>query len=585
MILPHGTKVIVFVLLFLACNGVVSMEPPDFPRARIILAGRWEAMPVQPLALGGSKPQPGREEAILLETAVELSEELANRDASLLLEGTWWKARIEVNGHRLPEVAGSPGGVEVPLGQLLRTGSNDLRLELYRAVDQDPLLTASCCFGGLSASTPVLLLRPETHVRDLALALSPRGDSVTVSVHLSGLESGSFLEVLAVLDGEVLASLGRVPVESDTVVFSSTSKALPGWRREGLFHVLALWTDRDGRLLDAYAQLTGLRSITMEEDGFVVDGKSWTGLAVRAQLNRSPSTQFRELLGAGIGALEVHGGIPSTSWLREADEMGLALVILPRCDGEAWSNVRSSMVMDKLGVLARHSSQLRQQDDQMIRSLYPHPSVLAWICEGEPAVAAQLCAGFREDPISRPVIAGEPGTRTLFGLDELRASPQRPSQLFWMTEITRAREEHSLGEVAEIFHEAVKAGRLGGVALPPPPDPEQEEEWRAAWARVARELGNCELHVSERRRASAEIQVQGAEAGALLWLEVPWQTPLGVVADQEGRANMSTYYQGPAVLRMGGRARSISLDEASWKDGIRQASPLVVRAGEAWNLR
>ena len=75
----------------------------------------------------------------------------------------------------------------------------------------------------------------------------------------------------------------------------------------------------------------------------------------------------------GLNLVEFHGLIPTLAEMQLADELGVNLAILPRCDGRIQANMTH---------VQQESHALQSQDIHIINHTLHAPSVLMWSTEG-----------------------------------------------------------------------------------------------------------------------------------------------------------------------------------------------------------
>jgi hypothetical protein len=258
-----------------------------------------------------------------------------------------------------------------------------------------------------------------------------------------------------------------------------------------------------------------------------------------------------------VNALELHASEAGDSWLSALDELGLPLVVMPRCDGQIWVGDETSRG-ERLAALG---SKLASQDERLVRALAHHPAPLLWVCEGSPETAAALCAPLARDPLRRPVagldLAVDVAPRSRKGADGERV---------WVAEIAGgpAGGTGTIATAAAEFLEQTRKGGFGGVILPPPAMRLFPKEWPKAWSGVASGL-EARPWTAIERRASSRVGMEGLEAGRVAWIEVPYQQPVGLVAPSGGGGETWIWHTGAARLRQEGVSREITLRPASWR--------------------
>jgi hypothetical protein len=379
--------------------------------------------------------------------------------------------------------------------------------------------------------------------------------------------------VEAWLDGERLNWGGSGVVDAEGIA-RVPPMAWPGprWRPDdeeggGLVHLALTLVDDAEQVLDRVSVRAGVRAVSFEDGGLLLDRAPLRMMAIRAETDRPPHAHLRGWRGAGINALEVHGSAPSSEWLAEADELGLPVVVLPRCDGPLWRGVHARQ---RRAQLEQWSSELAAQDREIAWRAAAHPSVSLWACEGDKDLAGALCGNLTVlDPRATPAAGVQLGSWPLPAEGLMEAGPGGgPGPVAvepgWIVELTGATDAVGPTRAATTFVEACQQGAVGGVISPPGP-PGDRAEWQRAWSGAAQELGMPALDSSD-RRAGARLRVRGLDVGHIAWLEVPGLTTVGVVAGQDGTVLLEAWHRGPATVAVDGGSRRVELAPDTWRD-------------------
>ena len=144
----------------------------------------------------------------------------------------------------------------------------------------------------------------------------------------------------------------------------------------------------------------------------------------------------------------------------------------------------------------------------------------------------------------------------------------------WIAEITG----HGGGpspwmDMGQAYLQAIVGeGALGGT-IPAPQ--EGDDSWAQTWSILATGLGVPQLSAAP-RRASSRVQISELKPGQIAWLEAPWTTPVGGVADASGRLLLETWHQGEATIRSGDWQQAVQLEAGSWENFSRQGTPVEV---------
>lgn len=508
-------------------------------------------------------------------TVVEVSFAIAAgrlRDrATLILPGLRGRAQLTLNGEDLPEVNGGPGPTEVPLGGRLRVGTNDLRALVDSPAELPVLVTNGCVRHPTLGSDVHVILHPESWVRSVVLVGD--GEKVGGAVRVRGQPAGSSVQLEAWLDGERIAWSGSADVGDDgEAQVPGTVWPGPRWRPgesggETLVNVVAILLDGEGRVLDRASRRAGVRELLHVGGELELDGEIHRLMAIRADPETPPHEQLETWLGGGVNAVEIHGVAPSPSWLAEADELGLPVVVLPRCDGRLWVGIDPAQ---QRRVLESHTSILEAQDRELAWESAGHPSLALWACEGSRDVASALCKHLTAgDPRGTPAAGAQfsswplPGEGLREDLLPGEAAPRDFATDGWIVETMMEGKATTAAQAAASFVRACEAGALGGV-IPPPAAMEPPNAWQKAWAGAARDLKAPSLD-PEGRRASAKLKVRSLGPGQTVWLEVPGLTPVGTVAGAGGTALLGAWHRGAAAVVVDGNRREVDLSPVSWR--------------------
>ena len=558
-------------------DGDPGAGPPSVEGMQCVLQlGDHGPIPVRG-AVSAPRP-PGCEprEPIVTELSFEIPAERLRASGTLVLPGLRGRAALTLNGVDLAVVDGGPGPTEVDVGEHLRAGVNELRALVDSPATLPVLVTNGCVHEPTLGDDVSLILHPESWIRSLALVAEGEGVGAAVRVH--GAQPGNAVQVEAWLDGERLRWGGTAPIEAGGLAtVASASWSGPRWTPgdpgdAGLVNVVATLLDGDGGVLDRASRRTGVRSVTFEGGQTRLDGEHHPLMAIRADPAVPPHEQLGSWVTAGVNALEIHGTVPSPSWLAEADELGVPVVVLPRCDHRLWAGIQPS---ERREAVQTQAGVLRDQDHALAWTAAPYPSVALWACEGDRDSADALCRTLTEnDPRGTPAAGVQFPSRPIPGeglrRDLLGGAGGDPGfgMEGWIVE-TIVETPSARGAVsARTFAQAVEDGAIGGVI----PDREgaPQREWEGAWAGVAKQLGVPPLS-PDRRRASARVRVQGLRPGQTAWIEVPGLTPVGGVADREGGVLLDAWHRGTATVRVDGEGREVDLSRVVWED-LRRSS-------------
>jgi len=541
-----------------------SGEAIDIPRGELWLDRRWEDAPLPEGAAAGAL---ARQVSFTLEAA------RIGAGSVLVLDDPWYRVEVTLNGVAVGEATGGIGPVSLAVGPWLREGENRLQVVVSPPAEGGvPALVSN----GLERRPPLggaprLSIRPGAQLSGLAVRAGDSG--VRAVVRTSGAPPGAHVRVRAQLDGRALAELGGAEITGEVTELAEVAWEGARWSPTAavdgaLFHLVATLEDGEGRTLDRASARVGVRRIVTDDAGFSVDGKRLALLADRILAGRTPRSQLASLSGAGLNALEAHGEWPTHPWLDEADELGVPVVLLPRCAGEIWDDTPG----DRAGRLATHVDEIRRQDRELAWAAAAHPSVMLWACEGAPELASSLCEGIRAaDPAANPVAGIDLPSRSIAATSE--GATVGPAA--WIVEIGRHRGVASIRDIAEHFARE-SGGIYGGVALSRPPRDVDLEEWRTAWTQVAWDVGAVPLDAGD-RRAPSRLKLSGLSPGQTAWVEVEGLTPVGGLAGAAGSAEIDLWHAGDATWIAGDRRGRVSLVPDRWANLARVSN--VTRAG------
>ncbi len=517
------------------------------------------------------------------DTTFTLTSARLPESATLIMPGLWWRGRVSVNGVELDPVDGGLAPAEVEVGGHLRAGENSLRVVVEGPSDQPTLVTNGCVRQPELGPDVRLVLHPPAWIHSSAMVA--RGDDVGARVRTRGQPEGARVHVEAWLDGERQRWSGSAAVDADGVArIAPAAWKGPRWQpgvagEESLVHLAATLVDGSGQVLDRVTRRTGVRELRFAEGQLYLDGERYRMMVIRAEPDEPPHGQLATLRPAGVNGVEIHGVAPSSTWLAEADELGLPVVVLPRCDGSLWMDVTPR---ERRSLLAERSDELLEQDRELAWRTAVHPSLALWACEGEAYAANALCTGLSgEDPRSTPA-AGVQFTSWPLPAEGFEGQPHHPdldpgatdAGPGWVVELTGNIDQVTPYRAATTFVEAGKGGAVGGV-ITHPGSPGRAKDWREAWSGAAQELEIPQLAQGE-RRASARVRVRQLDPGEVAWLEVPGLTPAGAVADTGGVALLESWHRGAATVVVGERSQEVRLTPDSWLELRRVPATLEI---------
>ena len=569
--------VLLLSLSLLGCTPQPSFAPVS--RGTVVLGAGWSAQPWEDPPLNTA--------SLSTATQLRLPAGMAGAGSELRLDGAWWTVEATVNG----TAASATGGIAptwVDLGGALVDGENTLSLQVSPPAPNTSTLETG---GSLSSAArsprgaqllaaPILLLQPAQHVSYATLGAT--GSGLHPRAVTEDAPEGATVHFKAVLDGKVLADLGTAPVVAGTAQATEAPFPTDAWGigAGSLFWLVAELRGADGAVLDRWAGRTGARQAQPSDSGGLQIGDQAGPLMGARMVNEGDMDFFRERLqgyaAAGVNALEVHGEQLRPDYLGAADELGLPVVVVPRCIGRSGRNRN----VNRSTLAATYAA----QDARMARALAEHPSVVLLAVEGPTGGARLHSDALLSGPLdgSRlPVAGSEPrvsfdvparvvnisGGVTLATL-QTTCMPKRCERA-WMVEMTAHWNRNRSGRpsdqwalCAAAFSSHLDGGSPGGII--PTPNQRDEAGWSAAWGSLAASRGLPQVPGSG--RGDATVTVTGLTPGEVVWLEAPLLNPTGAIADSSGAASLSLYHAGPATVRAGARSAAVTLTPGRWED-------------------
>ena len=556
-------------MVWITASGCV----PDKPSVETLkhhvwlnLDGAWDSEPwvIQRDQRGVRLPRPA---TMKTQAAFELPENLVGHGSILQLEGLTWTADVSLNGHALPQVTGGVGLVEVELSNRLRAGRNTIEIEIRGSDDIDSLWRGHDDSAAQLIAPPRIVLRPRIGLDQVSAALTD--DGVRLHAQTRNAPIGSQIHFEGWRDGQRFVDWGLTPVVDGAATLNAktwTGDHWPGTPESSpLFMLKATLLTDEGETIDSGAWRTGLRSFEVTDGNTQLNGKAHRLLGVRhhdAGLKRG----LEVMAPAGLNLVEFHGEMPKRTDLEMADELGVALAILPRCDGRLQTD------LPKILAAKDH---LANQDQAMLNQVTHSPSVLIWSTEGSglhrkgQSVGRRLVANMRKDTIDR-LVAGwdmpafaipvaSPGNQPLD--DEIKTAVLE-SEPFWVLEfhLTNAPHRPQLESIVQAVQESFEVGAMGGVL---PGMDENNAKWAPAWAKQTQSLGVVPLS-PEGRRSHSRVELTGLRPGEVVSLVAPGAPHISAVGGPDGRGQLSLWHHGIATLQTKRGDRTLQLLAGQW---------------------
>jgi len=545
------------------------------------MSGAWDQSPWSPErdSRGVPLPQPENTE---IKASFILPPDFIGHGSVLHLEGLSWTADVSVNGHPLNRVTGGIGLTEVKLGETLQPGQNTISIQITGAEQSSPLLVGHDGQAAALATAPRLLLRPQIGLDHVVANLTK--DGLRLHAATRNAPNGTQIQFEGWRDGKRFANWGRALVHNGQAILDTgewDGSTWPGTPSESPFFMLkATLLSTSGEALDSGAWRTALRRFELKDGRTQLNGRDHRLLGLRNH-NAGFVRGIEIMAPTGLNLVEFHGTMPTQAELQMADELGVSLAILPRCDGR---------IKTDLEQVKAASSVLNKQDSALIKQTAHSPSVLIWSTEGSGlnrkghSVARSLVANMQKDPMDRLIAGWDmpvfaiPVTGPDARLDEQREragiSKTTP---FWVLEF-HLNDEQGLPktqQVAEAVSESFNIGALGGVL---PGAEENNPEWATTWAANSEILQIPPLQINGRRGVS-RLDIDGMKKGELITVQAPGAPHTGVVAGNTSRHTLNLWHRGEATLNARGRAQTVTMSPGSWRNTEWMGRPTFLDLG------
>jgi len=526
-------------LLAIRCTTWTA-DPQRPPRATLHLQQAW--VPV-PWTTTREDPSPTQ----TFQARVALPAAWRGSTARLVLEGLSYTARLSADGAPVAALTGGIGPVEAEVDAWLDGRLHTWTLDVTGAADGEELLAGTWAKRARLSSPP----RVELGGGPLdKLWVSLREDGLYVEVLADG---GATVRFVAALDGQVVSELGRAPVRNGRAQLNGTEWTGARWP-DGPDDLLWFWAvleDGNGRELDRLATRTGVRQLALTDRGLTVNGGAVRLVAARHWTHQLGETLDR-IAAHGGNTLELHGLSPDTAWLDQADELGLYVVDLPRCDGQ----VRATT--DRI---ARWIDVLDDQSQARISAMHGHPSLLVWSMEGAVNHQRPLLHAFSSDPIARVVAGLDLPSESLTA----GAPVEPPAPVWWNNEVNNGDRTAGSGahNALQTAREALVRGAIGTHIPHYRVSGPERRHWEALWRQ---ELGSVGVKtIGDGRRASARLLVSGLTPGQAAWVGAPWLPIQGAIADGAGRAIFTVWHAGEVDVWSGDWRETTTVTPGQWR--------------------
>ncbi len=560
-------------LALMACHR--GAPAPVASEVAITLDGEWSSKPWVAEPRGAPNGLP-----VQLSTTFAVSAELAGQPVDIVLEGLWWNAQLWLDKERVGTVVGGRPPVRARLSDGLTEGEHSLLLVIQPARGVSRFAHG----GGLGSTTPttratlhnppVLQFGPSS-VKTAGVRVKGPKATAFARFDTARVPEGTEVRFQTVLDGRVQTEFGVVKVDASG---NATSPGTPPrgplweWGKPSLSHLMVEVLAADGTARERHSVRTGLRETVMTPSGLQVNDTKGPAVAVRVLHGLSEPdllAVFSDAAPAGVNAVEIHGDMVDSRQLSLADELGIPLVVLPRCVGRVGRPPGGGVSLVET---------LRDQDRRMVAGVGAHPSVVSWLVEGD----RQILGPGRKDDDGEvdpwtDVIPADPMRRSVVGVDipgtllqvrDLRTGDYTcPAGCAgkWIVESTfRIVPTPNLwSAVARAWGKAASEGIPGGTL--PTPRAAENDAWVRAFTPVLKEMGAPSFPLAQRKRANSRLRVTGAAPGELIWIEAPGATLVGAQAGSDGVATVDIWYDGDATVHGQGWSQEVDLDAMHWQ--------------------
>ncbi len=574
-------------LLALAC------APPS-PAIDVRLDGAWHGA----VALV-HLPRPGTLAEPTLSRTLTIPAEWAGARAELELAATGWLVHASLDGREVGQATGGLWPVRIELSERLSAGTHTLAItvdgptsaNVLPGVVAEPLsswLWGMPAAGVRVARGPITLrIGPARRIERVEARLLDGGARVEASAWTVGVEAGAPVSLSLVRDGRTTMTLEAV-VDASGLARTTAPWVGPSWPDPaGLTWIVA--DAGQGARRQAHG---GLRAVEQRADGLYVGGVRTYLVASRLAAWQVGS---RDALGrnapalaaVGANAVEIHGEIVSPELLDAADELGLPVLITPRCDGErtAHAGRQDAAAPDRVPpdrVAPDRVAFVNAGDAAARDALRAHPSLLLWTVEApvdprgrarEPALDVDGLVVMDERENSNFPDPGLP----------LRGQARGPTPFYgelpWQPSATPG------ATLADRLAPVLASHVPSGVGLVLPPFLQLPEAYadRLPVRETVAAAGIPAIDLATPRRGASTLIVrvysgQRWVEGAPVALTLPAQLPLAAFSDADGVAQFDVDYAGDATVRIpGGPSATVTLVPGTWKLGQWVPHPVEVR--------
>lgn len=548
------------------------------------LDGVWHG-PERTLRLPTIQPMPSAASTRTITVPTEWSGGVAD----LEFAATGWRVRVSLDGREVGQGTGGLWPARIRLSDRLPAGRHTLSFTVDppapdNIIPGSTLQPVSGWVWGmpregnrLGHGAITLRIGPGRRIERVEARLIEGGATVEASAWTVGVAVGTPVQLALVRDGATALTLTAM-VDADGMARTTAPWTGPRWPDpEGLYWVTADAGEGARRQLRI-----GLRSSEQRADGLYINGARTyiaasrltpVDVSTRAALARSAKLLADE----GANAVELHGEVIPSTLFEGADELGLPIVLTPRCDGLRMQGGQASQVPQS----AAHDAFVNAGDVLARDFLRPHPSLILWTIEAPPRGSKHL-----RDPLydvdGLPVIDENENSNFADPSMPPQGIPRGPTAFYGeLPWVPNDRPGFSYAErLAPVLQAHVATGV--GLVLPALKQARDLPAERASILQVIRDAGVTPLGIDAERRGASTLVVHVVSdgkpfEGGAVQLELPGQFPVGAISDAEGTAVFEVDYSGDTTVRLvGGESTPVHLTPGVWKPGEWVPNPLVI---------
>ena len=576
--------------LFACSSDLPSIQ--EMKRAEIVLDHGWDHRL-------WDTDLPPRFPKMNISTTVDIDSTLPIDGSSLELSGLWYVGTVSINGEQLSPFYGGLHSVEVMIGEHLRYGKNNIQIAFSAPTNISERVTG----GSLSSKTkkgtsaailvpPKLHLRPATHISGMTIKSSD--GTVTPIAWIENPLEGLSITFTAKLDGKTISKLGECPISTGQSICSATKFRQPQWNigQPFLFHLVGELR-HNGKIIDQYSIRTGARTIEWDKSTLKINQKSANLLAARMVAGEKPlsfSDRLKIYSRAKINTLEFHGEHLNKKWLDYADELGMAIAIVPRCIGRCPT--------EKAVASSTEKQLMSLADHRLIWDTYRHPSVTMFVLEGDYKLP------WNKDSLWTETLQNNLHNIPIFGLDlpakvlqvsrngSARCRPGLCNQKIdehgvsrcvpdncspsWIIESIMMNGFVPWSIMSSTYADIHQQGLYGGVI--PTPNQRDIEIWSENWSSAAARI-NPDPIPDTRLRSNSDITIINAAPNSIVTVSHPGHQLIGAITNNNGSAKVQIYFKGDAEVNCGEVRQKHQVLSSFWEKSERISRENIVDCG------